>query len=59
MRNPDEDNWKKLRILLGYLKRTIKLPLNKQSNGVNVLKWWVDKLYANHDDMQGHIGGTM
>ena len=27
VRNPDEDDWKKLRILLGYLKRTIQLPL--------------------------------
>ena len=27
LRKPDEDDWKKLRRLLGYLKRTIKLPL--------------------------------
>ena len=27
VRKPDEDDWKKLRRLLGYLKRTIKLPL--------------------------------
>ena len=26
-RKPDEDDWKKLRRLLGYLKRTIKLLL--------------------------------
>ena len=27
VRKPDEHDWKKLRILIGYLKRTIKLPL--------------------------------
>ena len=27
VKNPEEDNWKKLRRLLGYLKRTIRLPL--------------------------------
>ena len=27
VRKPDEDDWKKLRRFLGYLKRTIKLPL--------------------------------
>ena len=26
---------------------------------VNVLKWWVDALYADHDDMRGYIEGTM
>ena len=26
-RNPDKDNWMKLRRLIGYLKGTIKLPL--------------------------------
>ena len=24
-----------------------------------MLKWWVDAFYAAHDNMQGHIGGTM
>ena len=59
LRNPDEDDWKKLRRLLGYLKRTIKLPLILRADGVNVLKWWVDASYAAHDDMRGHTGGTM
>ena len=59
VRNTDEDDWKKLRRLLGYLKRVIKLPLILRANGVNVLKWWVDASYAAHDDMQGHTRGTM
>ena len=59
MRNPDEDKWKKLRRLLGYLKRIIKLPLILRSDRVNFLKWWVDASYLAHDNMRVHAGGTM
>ena len=59
VRKLDEDNWKKLRRLIRYLKRNIKLPLILQSDGVNVLKWWVDASYAAQDDMWGHTGGTL
>ena len=38
VRKPDEDDWKKLRRFLSDLKRTIKLPLILQADGVNVLK---------------------
>ena len=57
--NPDEDNWRKLRRLLGYLKRTIKLPLIMCANGVNVIKWWVGASYASHDNIREHTGGIM
>ena len=53
VRKREKDDWKKLGRLLGYLKRTIKLPLILQADGVNVLKWWVDASYADHDDMRG------
>ena len=59
MRKPDEDNWKKLRRLLGYLKITIKLPLILRSDKLNVLKWWVDASYADYDYMPVHTGRTM
>ena len=59
VRNLDEDDWNKLRRLLGYLKLTIKLPLILRADGVNLIKWWVDTSYAVHDDMQGHTGGNI
>ena len=59
VRKLDEDNWKKLRRLIRYLKRNIKLPLILRSDGVNVLKWWVEVSYADHDNMREHTGGTM
>ena len=59
VRKLEKDDCNKLRILLGYLKRTIKLPLIIRADVVNVLKWWVDASYAAHDNMRGHTGGTM
>ena len=59
VRKPDEDEWKKLRILLGYLKETIKLPLILRADGLNVLKWWVDASYEANDKIWGQTGGTM
>ena len=51
MRKPDEDDWEKLRRLLGYIKRTMKLPLILRADGVNVLKWWIDASYLAHAEM--------
>ena len=59
VRKSDRGDLKKLRILIGYLKQTIKLPLILQADRVNLLKWWVDASYAAQDDMWGHTGGTM
>ena len=56
---PDEDDWKELRRLGGYLKHKIKLPLILRAYGVNMKKWWIDAPYAAHNDMLVHIGGIM
>ena len=39
VQNPDEDNCKKLRRLIGYLKRAISLPLILSDDGVNMINW--------------------
>ena len=59
VRKPYEGDWKKLRILLGYLKRTIKLTLTLRTDRLNVLKWWVGASYASHDNIREHTGGIM
>ena len=41
VRNPDEDDRKKLRRLLRYLKQTIKLSLILRADGVKIIKLWV------------------
>ena len=55
----NEDEWKKLRRLLQYVKCTIRLPLILSADNLNIVKWWVDTSYAAYDDILGHTGATM
>jgi hypothetical protein len=43
-----------------YLRATCNLPLTLEvSTGINIIKWWVDALFAIHPDMQSHTGAMM
>jgi hypothetical protein len=59
VRNPNEDDWGKLRRLMRYIKGTINLPLILRADNIHVIKWWVDASLATHDNCRGHTGGTM
>jgi hypothetical protein len=59
VRNPDEDDWSKLKRLLRYIRCTIHLPLILRADSLNVIKWWVDASFATHDNCRGHTGATM
>ena len=61
VRQPDEEDRKKLQRTMHYLEATIWLPLTLEApnNGVTVVKWWVDALYGTHDDFKGHTGAAM
>jgi hypothetical protein len=41
-RCPDEDDWGKVKRLLGYLKGTLNMPLILLVNCLMLLRWWVD-----------------
>ena len=56
---PDEDDWKKLKRVLTYLRGTVYLPLRIKVDEIGVIKWWVDASYAVHGDCRGHTGATM
>ena len=59
VKEPDEDNWGKLRRLLRYLKRNPSLPLVLKADNLGLVHWHVDASFAVHADMKSHTGGTM
>jgi hypothetical protein len=60
VKQPDEDDWGKLRRVLKYLKGTRGLKLTLSAvNDMSIIQWWVDASYAVHEDCRGHTGATM
>ena len=59
VKEPDIDDWRKLRHLIEYLRATRELPLILGADGTGVLSWYVDASFAMHPDMRGHTGGAM
>jgi hypothetical protein len=51
VREPDEDDWRKLRHLIVYLKSTRELPLVLGAWDTGVLHWYVDASFAVHPNM--------
>jgi hypothetical protein len=58
VRNPDEDDWSKLKRLLRYIRCKIHLPLILRADSLDVIKWWVDASFATHDNCRGHTGAA-
>jgi hypothetical protein len=53
---PDEDDWGKVKRVLGYLKGTLYMPLILSADSLMLSRWWVDAAYAVHNDCWGHTG---
>ena len=56
---PTEDDWKKLKRCLQYLRGTLDLTLTLGADDITRMMTWVDVSYAVHDDMKSHTGGCM
>ena len=56
---PDEDDWKKLKRVLQYLKGTLDLKLTLGADDIKKMKSWVDVSYGIHADCRSHTGGLM
>ena len=57
VRNPEEDNWKKLQRVLSYLGATINfVKLHLNANDLDVIHWWLDASYGTHPDLKGQTG---
>lgn len=60
VRCPSHDDYKKLRRLLNYIKRTLEEHLViKIDEGFNMARWFVDASYAVHPDFKSHTGGCL
>jgi hypothetical protein len=58
VRNPNQDDWKKLVKMMKFLKQTKDDCLTLQADGSNELKWYVDASFAVHPDYKSHTGGS-
>jgi len=56
VKNPDEDDWGKLKRVLKYLKRTRYLKLRLTVENMRMLKWYADGSHNVHWDCKGHRG---
>ena len=59
LRNPDEDDYKKLTRMMQYLRGTKDMVLTLRANNDGTIRWWIDASYAVHTDMKGHTGATL
>jgi hypothetical protein len=62
VKDPDEDNWKKLLRLMKYLSQTVDLELTLEANGdadVILCKWYPDAAFAVHPDYKSHTGAVL
>ena len=53
----DEDDWRKLKRLLQYLRTTIDLDLILGADSLQHFKTFIDVAYGVHADMKSHTGG--
>jgi len=58
VKNPDEDDWGKLKRVLKYLNGTKYLKLKLTMDNLGVLKWYVDGSHNVHWDCKGHGGAV-
>ena len=59
VREPDKDNWEKLRRMLKFMEQTKNCVLTLSADNIQVVKWWIDGSYAVHLDCESQTGATM
>ena len=59
VKKPDEDDWKKVRRVLMYLKGTRSLPLRLTVDNLSMSTWLIDAAHAVHWDCKGQTGAGM
>jgi len=59
VKEPDNDDWQKLSHLMIFIRATKELPLILGSDGIGILKWYVDSSFTVHPNMRGHTSGGL
>jgi len=59
VKQPDMDDWGKLRRVLKYLKGTRHMKLTISINDLSTVRWWVDASDRTHEDCKGHTSVMM
>mmetsp|Transcript_17391 Transcript_17391/g.36466 ORF Transcript_17391/g.36466 Transcript_17391/m.36466 type:complete len:122 (+) Transcript_17391:4324-4689(+) len=59
VKEPDEDDWLKLRRVLKYLYGVVYLSLTLDASKMSLIRWWVDALFAVHHDLRSHMGAVL
>jgi hypothetical protein len=55
----NEDDWKKLLRVMGFLKGTIEDILTLEADDADALTWYIDAAFAVHADMKSHTGAIL
>jgi hypothetical protein len=59
VKQPDEDDWGKLKLVLKYLRCTCSLPLTLFAGSLTSIVWYADASHQTHDDCKGHTGSIL
>ena len=59
MKDPDKDEWGKLKHGLMYLEGTLHMKRHMKADSLRMIRWWVDASYEVHWDCKGHTGEMM
>ena len=59
VKEPTQQDWKKLVKLLNYLKATKNEIVKMSADDTQTIKWFVDSSFAAHKDMRSHTGAVM
>jgi hypothetical protein len=59
MKQPDKDDWGKLKRVLKYLNSTCYLPLTLFPESLTNIHWYVDASHQTYDDCKGHTGSFL
>jgi hypothetical protein len=59
VKEPDQDDLKKLMRMVSYIQSTINFPLKLSMDGSSIVKWWVDASFTSRNTMKSQSGATM